>query len=117
MASDSSPGPHSDTAPTDLPQRNAEAADFLQRTGLLFEINRVVLHPLGLALAVWENDDGAIAGFAGLSDHRDDPDGMIYPESIMVSGLERLTQFGADAIRAERERRLGYVVQPLPKEP
>jgi len=96
---------------------NAEAADFLCRSGLLFELNRQVLHPLGLALAIWENDDGAIAGFAGLADHREDPEGMLFSEETLRSGLERLRAFGVTAIRAEREKRLGFLVQPLPEEP
>ncbi len=114
---DSSPDPHQEKAPTDLAQKNAEAADFLHTSGLLFEMNRVVLHPLGLALAIWENDDGAIAGFAGLADNSDDPEGMIFSDETLRSGLERLRSYGVREVRAERERRIGFVVQPLPEEP
>jgi hypothetical protein len=116
MPTDSSPGPFQ-AVPPDLATQNAEAADFLHRTGLLFEINRAVLHPLGLALGLWQNDDGAFAGFAGLVDHRDDPEGMAYSDETLRSGLERLRAFGVTAIREERARRLGFIVQPLPEEP
>ena len=108
------PNPVPRSAAPDLTLLNAEAAALLHRSGLLFEINRAVLHPLGLALAIWESDDGAIAGFAGLIDHRDDPEGMIFSEETLRSGLERLRAFGVEAIRAEGERRLGFVVQALP---
>jgi hypothetical protein len=114
---DSNPGPHQEKAPVDLAERNAVAADFLHTSGLLFEMNRVVLHPLGLALAIWENDDGAIAGFAGLADNSDDPEGMIFSEETLRSGLERLRRYGVAEVRAERERLVGFVIQPLPKEP
>lgn len=116
MPTDNSPGPRQ-AVPSDLAMQNAEAADFLHRTGLLFEINRAVLHPLGLALGIWQNDDGSIAGFAGLVDHRDDPEGMAYSDETLRAGLERLRAYGVTAIREERARRLGYVVQPLPEAP
>ncbi len=50
------------------------------------EINRRVLHPVGLALAAVIDDDGLIR-FAGVQDSRDDPEGLVFgnlskPESI-----------------------------------
>ena len=35
-----------------------ESAEFLVDSGLLFEINRKILHPLGLAIEVVVEDDG-----------------------------------------------------------
>lgn len=47
--------------------------------GYLQELNRVFLHPLGLALEVIENDDGSVY-ISGVQDHRDDPDGFRFAE-------------------------------------
>jgi hypothetical protein len=104
-------------ADVDVAEKNAVAADFLHSSGLLFELNRCVLHPLGLALALAQNDDGTFSGFGGLVDNSDDPDGMTYSEEILRSGLARLRAYGVAEVRAERARRIGFVVQPLPEEP
>ena len=37
-----------------------ETAEFLSDNGLLFEINRKVLHPLGLAMEIYIDDDDKI---------------------------------------------------------
>lgn len=42
---------------------------------------------------------------------------MVFSEETLRSGLERLRALGVEAIRAERQRRLGFVVQPLPEDP
>lgn len=46
--------------------------------GYLHEINRQVLHPAGLALAVDMDDEGRVTGFAGVWDYRDDPEGVLF---------------------------------------
>jgi hypothetical protein len=55
-----------------------EAAKFLLETGLLAEINRVVLHPRGLALAVYVHDETDFVTFTNrLYDNREDPEGIV----------------------------------------
>lgn len=86
------------------------AVQLLVDTGLLFEINRSVLHPLGLALMV---DD---SGFRGLLDVRHDPEGFIFDEEALASGTKKffayMASHGDEALTA-RWRRLGFQEQPI----
>ena len=81
--------------------------------GYLHEVNRLVLHPCGLALEVIRDPDGSET-FGGVWDYRDDPEGITYdppgvdPELIASVASER--ERHADARRAL----LGAVVQ-LPR--
>lgn len=89
------------------------AGQFLLDSGLLFEINRTILHPLGLALEVQVNPDGP-AEFGDLWDYRDDPEGMLYgPENFAAGRAKYYATMRAwgHTKREERRRRLGYVVQ------
>jgi hypothetical protein len=47
--------------------------------GYLQEINRLILHPCGLALDVVISDDGKYQLY-GVRDHRDDPEGVLFRE-------------------------------------
>lgn len=60
--------------------KGADAAQLLLDSGLLGEINRVVLHPRGLALSVEVDpaDTDRALGFSGLCDYRDDPTGISF---------------------------------------
>ena len=82
--------------------------------GLLFEINRRVLHPLGLAMAVEIDDDGNVAFSNKIWDCRDDPEGIIYDEETFEEAQERFLTFmkeqGNDLIKCRKEQ-LGYFVQ------
>jgi len=87
-----------------------------REAGLLFEINRRVLHPLGLALEVIAEEDGTMR-MGGIWDHRDDPEGMLYSEGTLAGGAAKILAFmeaEGSARLEERKRRLGYVVQPMP---
>jgi hypothetical protein len=98
-------------------KRIENAASFLQRTGLLAEINRVVLHPRGLALKVLAVER-EVVGFGGLQDARTDPEGMIFEDSDLAESAEQLRLAEADgtaSVRPDRHRILGFIVQPLPK--
>jgi hypothetical protein len=74
------------------------AAQFLRESGLLFEINRKVLHPLGLALEIKLNDDGSYEMSQALQDWRDEG-GIYFGEDSVQRGEECLKQFleGLDA--------------------
>ena len=50
--------------------------------GFLQEVNRLVLHPAGLALAIEVMEDGSERLY-GIYDHRDDPEGILYGEGQM----------------------------------
>ncbi len=88
----------------------------LVNTGLLFEINRAVLHPFGLALRVthYDAEEGGGVEFNGLVS-LPDPEGIIFDAASLASGANKLGVFlragGGERLKARREA-LGYVVQP-----
>lgn len=91
---------------------------FLRETGLLFEINRQILHPYGIAMGVQsdttpEEETGSICLF----DSRDDEEGFVYDPEVFLSGLVKtnnfLQEFGIDKL-AERREVLGYTIQGHP---
>lgn len=47
-----------------------------QKQGYLQELNRIFLHPLGLALSVIVEEDGVVSGWGPIYDFRDDPAGI-----------------------------------------
>jgi hypothetical protein len=67
------------------------AAKFLLDTGLLAEINRLVLHPRGLALPVNVEDDGQVA-FVDYLLKTDDPEGMEMGHELLKEIREKLTK-------------------------
>jgi hypothetical protein len=79
--------------------------------GFLQEINRLFLHPLGMALEVILEDDGT-EKLGGIWDYRDDPEGMIYGEmdDTSKSKIAFFKEF-AERKHAERLKRLGYIIQ------
>lgn len=93
-------------------------ARFLVDSGLLFEINRQILHPLGLALSVDVDPDNskwlAIDGIYKVSS--DDKEGFIFDEETFKLGARKLELFmlkeGSKKIE-DRKESLGYVVQEL----
>jgi hypothetical protein len=90
-----------------------EAIKFLLDSGLLFEINRSVLHPLGLALAVRMDEDGNCE-FDGLWDSREDPEGIIFDDEVLEEGTSKYMKYldkeGHDKL-IKRYDLLGYVRQ------
>jgi hypothetical protein len=73
---------------------SAEAARFLLDSGLLFDINRQILHPIGLALAVGIDDEGR-THFDGLIDS-DDPEGYSFGPADFKEGKKKLRKFYKD---------------------
>lgn len=85
--------------------------------GLVQEINRLLLHPAGMALSVILEEDGTVSGFGPVWDYRDDPEGMAYaeddpPTAQKARALADLTA----AKRDTRLRRLGFQIQPVEPE-
>lgn len=76
--------------------------------GYLHEVNRRLLHPLGLALEVTIDDEGN-EFLSGVWDYRDDPEGIVMDE---VDG-QKITNIDNELIRRRpaREALLGHVVQ------
>jgi len=84
-----------------------------RENGLLFEVNRLVLHPLGLALSVDVKGDGT-ESFAEIWDNREDPEGICFAPETFLNGKKKFHQYmkdkGDDALRT-RDRKLGYTIQ------
>lgn len=70
---------------------------FLLDSGLLFEINRQVLHPFGLALGVMpsESTDKEVGEFT-IWDEREDKEGIVYSPEAFIRGTEKINQFLED---------------------
>jgi hypothetical protein len=81
--------------------------EFISR-GYLHEINRLVLHPAGLALSLNP------AGHVSVWDQREDPEGVYFASGTL--SLEKAQNVMNDVLerRGERIKLLGYVVQPFP---
>ena len=79
--------------------------------GLLQEVNRRVLHPLGLALEVVIDKDTGEESFGDIWDCRDDPEGMVYDE-LDLEKARNVSYMQAVAFTV-RMQRLGFVIQPV----
>jgi len=82
-------------------------------SGLLFEVNRTVLHPLGLALEVKVEDDGSME-FGGIWDCRDDSEGILFAPENFDHGNEKFETYMRERGQAALELRrnlLGFLVQ------
>ncbi len=91
---------------------------FLIDNGLIFEINRKVLHPLGLALEVGIHPDNSkwvtISGLSCVDD--DDEEGYLYDEESYKVGAEKYKEFLIKKGRAKielRKNKVGFVVQKM----
>lgn len=89
-----------------------------QRRGYLAEVNRRVLHLLGLALFVDLGDD--LAGdVLGVYDDRSDPEGWYFGDHIIGAVAAKAADVQAEweERRPARESALGWMVQPVDGEP
>lgn len=82
------------------------AAEF-RDGGYLQEVNRRLLHPLGMAM--FEN---LASGEFGVLDHRDDVEGWVFLEQdLSVQAAKVDAELAARS--PARQARLGWVVQPV----
>lgn len=82
--------------------------EFLLESGLLFEMNRTFLHPLGISL-VLQNDT------LSLKDSKTEPDKLVFDRATMIRGQERISKFMQSfgfAQMDKRAKKLGWAVQP-----
>lgn len=81
--------------------------------GLLQELNRRFLHPLGLAMEVIVDGDTGEERIERFWDARDDPEGWNFGPGLIDAEKAR-NIFDEEARRLDhRERTLGYGIQPL----
>lgn len=78
--------------------------------GLLVELNRTFLHPLGLALGIIFEDDGT-EKIGGIWDYRDNPEGMLYGKGCFPTGKSKKAREFIKTKHNQRLRALGFVYQ------
>lgn len=90
--------------------KRIDAKEF-RSLGYLQELNRLFLHPLGMALEVIVDEETGQEVFGGVWDCRDEPGGLVFdnvdPGKAKYVLLEQL------AAAAPRRDALGFVVQPV----
>lgn len=84
-----------------------------RRLGYLQEVNRQILHPLGLALEVSIEDSGE-EKLSGIWDCRDEDEGVIF-NSINQDKIDYVTQQLVSR-RQARMNAVGFVIQDLGQE-
>lgn len=79
--------------------------------GYLQELNRQLLHPLGLALEIIVNEDGS-ERFGEVWDSRDDPEGFRFGDDMLDS--QKAGRIANEQLvkATYRKNKLGYVIQP-----
>jgi hypothetical protein len=79
----------------------------------LQEVNRVVLHPFGLGLAVAIDDETGEETLYGVQDFRDDPEGLRYGEDTFdPEKIANILKIYQERI-GPRMDKLGYFIQPM----
>ncbi len=87
------------------------SAEEAAELGVLLEVNRLLLHPRGLALEAMRGSRDPRA--FRIQDHRDDPEGVIFgDDGDELERLEKSLRF-AKLVLWARQSRFGFVVQPL----
>ena len=79
-----------------------------REVGLLQELNRLFLHPLGLALEVIIDNETGVVAFGGIW-QTDDPEGFVF-EEINKAKVDYVEKWAAE-MAVSRKRALGYVIQ------
>jgi|GEM_PF-3595049 hypothetical protein len=97
---------------------NKMKIDDFYKQGYLQEANRQFFHPLGLALEIRMDDNDEHCEISGIWDYRDDPEGMVFEDSLLAASASREK---AKRIQREqvtkatyRKEKLGFVIQPIP---
>ena len=78
--------------------------------GLLAELNRAFLHPLGLALEVVIDDDGT-EKLGGIWDYRDDPEGVLFSKEYFPYETIKKAQKFIQEKHEQRMKNLGFIYQ------
>jgi hypothetical protein len=80
--------------------------------GLLAELNRTFLHPLGLALEVILDDNGN-EKLGGIWDYRDDPEGILYGKKDFPTEKIKKAQEFIIQKHKQRMKTLGFIYQNI----
>lgn len=92
--------------------------EFLVNHGILFEMNRQVLHPLGLELHFRLDDDGRITAI-DLFDNRESPHPISFKPEAFDAGRRRYEAYLHEHGRRnmQKRRQVGMVIQTGPNMP
>lgn len=99
-----------------MPKKISGVYKFLMENGLLFEINRKILHPLGLTLEIVArttvNDRTRLDLI--LWDYRKDPEGVLFSQDAFSLGRGKYQKYLDETgmeILISREEKLGFLIQ------
>lgn len=94
------------------------AGEFLVDNGILFEINRQVLHPLGLQLELEPSEDGATC-LLSIEDNRASPNPIYFSPGDFKAGRDRFEAYMEEHGRRNQQKRrqIGLVIQTGPNLP
>lgn len=87
--------------------KRIDIAEF-RELGLVHELNRKFLHPLGLALEVIVEDDGS-ERLGGIWDCRDDPEGFLFG-TLDAEKMKSAEEFRRRQ-HSNRHKACGFIVQ------
>lgn len=76
---------------------------YLVDSGILFEINRTIMHPMGVAMSIKTAEDGTRT--VELKDFRAAPEQMFFPESTYRACEKKWASFCSDFAFKQLERR------------
>lgn len=98
--------------------RIEQPARFLVDNGILFEINRQVLHPLGLELHLQVQEDGTMCELV-LEDNRRIPQPMYFTHDEFEEGRAKYEEYMREEGRRniQKRRKIGMVIQTGPNLP
>jgi hypothetical protein len=88
--------------PDNEPIKYMDIKEFREK-GFLQEVNRLVLHPCGLAMEVMVHDDGTET-LGGVWDYRGDPEGMCYANMDAGEVLDKASHVWLEASNHCRAR-------------
>jgi len=93
-------------------------ASFLEENGILFEMNRQVLHPLGFELRFQLGDDGGLRGIE-LVDNRASAQPIFFSTEAFDQGRQKYETYMQEHGRRniQKRRQIGMVIQTGPNLP
>ena len=80
----------------------------LREMGLIHELNRLFLHPMGLALEDVISDNGE-EKLGGIWDYRDDPEGILFTK-LDKEKMANIKKFREEKLKKRKET-LGFEIQ------
>jgi hypothetical protein len=99
-------------APSSWPPPKMDLREFVD-FGYLQELNRLFLHPLGLALSIVVDDDGRV-DLDCVFDDRADLDGILFAEGLLDPAKAQRVEREMNERLEHRIRALGFACEPVP---